>query len=240
MALNMKSRKKIFLLLTFLMIKIFIYAEPDNYAWLNEYNIITEEQLNFQHFMTFSYFSANHQENKISAEHKVKIETGIKDNIGIAIYQTLNQNFNENLKYNGYRLKLSYKFGEKNKNIFDFLGSIEYKRNIEQGEHIIGLNVIIAKDITNFNVTLNSGYNIGKKSEEIIKEFDYGLGMNYDFNNFFKIGIEVIGNLKKIYAGPTIFLQLKRIYFIIGNLIQISNESLSPKSQFRLISGINF
>jgi len=234
--------KKIFIrslcVMFYLLVVSTLFADWRNYVWTYEYKVMKEEWLEFEHYLTLSSSIKEDMRGLAEVEHQLEVETGITYNTDIAIYQVFKQTVGSELKYKGYKLRLRHKLGEKNQYFVDMLGYLEYIGVPDFREHKIELKKIFAKDLGNFNIAFNTGFEI-EKEDEWKYEYEYSLGMNYAINEVFKLGVEFKGHLKEHYVGPTLFIKLNRIFFTLGSAIALTEiEAGKMPLQIRLISGI--
>jgi hypothetical protein len=199
-----------------------------------------EEWLEFEHYLTFSSSVKNEMRGNILVEHQIEIETGIAKNTDFAIYQVFNQNPGGELIYDAYKLRLRHKIGEKNEYIVDMLAYLEYKGVPDLSKHEIEFKKIFAKDFENINISFNTGLEI-EKEERWEYEYIYALGISYSLSDFLRFGLEMKGTAKEHYAGPGIFIKMKKLWMAFGSAIAISDVKAGhPVFQVRLISGLGF
>ena len=99
--------------------------------------------------------------------------------------------------------------------------------------------LILAKDIGKFNLAYNQVIKEGI-SNDGRTEHKYDVGLNYEFNPRWKVGIESMGSYTddKYYLGPTVSWSSRKIWAGIGAVGVLNDQS--DDLQVRVIVGIPF
>lgn len=170
---------------------------------------------------------------KILWGHQVELEYGITDRFDVGFYQMFKQEPDSLLKYNGYKVRGRYKFGEQGLYLLDpliYLEFIQKPGEIEFEEKLI-LAKNIKKSFLSFNLTLEQ--ELEKEAEEIEVEFiiNPSFGIGYQFSPRLSVGLEFWNHIEIVegemehsafFAGPTISLAGEKVWWTLSVLPQIT------------------
>lgn len=240
-----------------------VQADRRNFAWSYEYKTMPKGEAELEHYFT-PRLKKIEDEFKISWEHQVELEYGITDHFDVGFYQMFKQEPDSSLKYDGYKLRGRYRFGEQGLyflNPLVYLEFIQKPDEIEFEEKLI-LTKNIRKSFLSFNLTLEqefekeehgSHHEESAESEEEI-EVEYiinpSFGIGYQFSPRFSASLELWNHIEIVegemehsafFAGPTVSFAGEKVWWtlsVLPQLTQIHDEH--SHLQVRSLVGIFF
>ncbi len=213
------------------------------YVWTYEYMTMPKGQSEIEYYLTHKAPDFHKYDNKNTWQHQLEYEYGLTDRLDIAVYQRwqqTNSKTDDKFEYTGSKLRTRYRFGEKGMYPLDSLLYLEYIRpDDSDGAEILEGKLIVAKDFGKFNIAYNQILKVGINNKGG-NENEYALGMNYEFNPSWKVGLESTGNYTedKYYLGPTVSWASKKCWIGLGALRGLNDRS--DDLRFRLIIGFPF
>jgi hypothetical protein len=195
----------------------------------------------FEQYTTFKSADGNDMSKTTTTELNFELEIGMNKFFDFAIYQVFTQSPDEGIKYSGFKLRSRFKIGEKGQFFVDPLVYIEYKGVPGFSEHEFETKLILAKDLGDFNISVNPYFELAKKPDEQEWEFEpkYAAGITYKLGKLFNFGIESTGSSDGIYLGPTISHGSHNLWISTGVLFGIGEiENGKPEFQIRMIFGV--
>ncbi|MCQ9208220.1 MAG: hypothetical protein NG712_02445 [Omnitrophica bacterium] len=237
--------KLIILLLVSIVVGFVADASADwrSYVWTYEYMTMPQGTKEIEYYLT-SQIPDWSEADINTMKHYLEFEYGITDHWDVALYQRfkqLNKDKETDLKYNGFKVRTRYRFGEKDQYILDPLIYLEYIRDNDLSKpNVLEVKLILAKDIGKFNFAYNQ---IIKEELETAgkTEHEYACGLNYNGIPGLRIGLESKGNLtdEKYYLGPTLSYAFgHKFWTALGVGFGLNNNS--DDLQARLIVGVPF
>jgi len=212
-----------------LFISIFAWADRRNFAWTYEYKTMAKGEAEIEHYLTPSV----DEENAISWSHQVEVEYGITNRFDASVYQMFGQKPEGFLKYEGYKLRGRYRFGEQGLYPLDPLIYLEFvqKPNEIEFEEKLVLGKVFGKSFMAANLTLEQ--EIEKEEEERELEFIINptLGIGYQLKPYFSVGLEFYSHTEilegevehtAIFSGPTISLAGRKVWWTLSFLPQLT------------------
>lgn len=214
-------------------------ADHRSYVWTYEYQIMAPGEAEFEQYTTFSTPNLDSFETMGSTELNFELEVGMNKRYDFALYQVFKQKAGESLKYDGFKLRGRYKFFEKGEFFVDPLIYLEYKGNQSFSEHEFEMKFILAKDIGDFNISLNPYFEYAYEDEEWEFLPRYAIGISYHPLELFSFGIESVGDKSGNYFGPTISHGNSELWFSLGSLFKLGKvDEGKPEFQIRMIAGV--
>ncbi len=237
----MKTKLKVLLIaLSILTIGVSAYADNRAYVWTYEYKTMEAGEVEFEHYLTLSTLSSDTFKGMTSVEHNVEFEIGMTNHFDFAIYQVFKQLPEAPLKYNGYKLRFRYRFGEKGDYLMDPILYFEYKGKPDFSEHGLEGKLILAKDINKFNVAINPVFEYEYEHNQWESKIKYNAGVSYNLNGLFKVGLEARGSENGHYIGPVVSHGTEKAWAAFGSAIAITDiKNKKPEVMLRMILGIN-
>jgi hypothetical protein len=220
-----------------------VNADRRSYVWTYEYQTMPKGHSEVEYYLTHKIPDFRNYDNKNTWQHQVEYEYGLTDRWDIAVYQRWQQTntaTDDKFEYTGTKLRTRYRFGEKGMYPLDTLLYLEYIRpDSSAAPEILEGKLIVAKDFGKFNVAYNQILKVGINNRGG-NENEYALGLHYEFNPRWKVGLESTGNYTedKYYLGPTVSWASKKFWVGFGALRGLNNRS--DDLRFRLIIGIPF
>lgn len=218
-------------------------ADRRSYVWTYEYQTMPKGESEVEYYLTHKVPDSHKYDDKNTWEHQAEYEYGLTDRWDISIYQRwkqTNTKSDDKFEYTGTKLRTRYRLGEKGMYPLDTLLYLEYIRPDSSDEaEIMEGKVIIAKDFDKFNIAYNQILKVGINNNGG-NENEYALGMSYEFNPRWKVGLESTGNYTedKYYMGPTVSWASKKFWVGVGLLRGLNDRSDDLRA--RLIMGIPF
>ncbi len=238
--MNVKCFVIIYILVSIFGFNSEVLADKRSYVWTYEYQTMEKGKAEVEIYFTLSSPDLKKIKGNIGSEHMIELEVGMTERFDFSIYQIFNQNPNEGLKYNGFKLRSRYKFGEKGKYIFDPLIYIEYKGVPDFSDHVIEFKLILARDIGRFNISLNPIFELEREDEWEFNP-EYAIGMSYEISRLFRVGFEAKGSENGHYIGPVISHGREDLWVTLGSAFHIGEINKgNPEFQIRMLVGIGF
>ncbi len=220
-----------------------VFADPRRYVWTYEYQTMHKGKSEIELYETVKIPKKSDSGIK-TFEHWVEYEYGVTDRFDLGIYQmwkTKDTRDKIGTKYDGTKLRLRYRFGEKNKYIVDPLVYFEYKRSAKTNDpHKAEVKLILAKDMGRFNVSYNQIANLTLEKRSVV-ENEYAVALSFKPNKRLSLGFESKGTYnrtKKFYLGPTVALRLNKFWVAAGLAVKLNKRA--DDVQLRTIVGIPF
>ncbi|MCM8778727.1 MAG: hypothetical protein NC834_02935 [Candidatus Omnitrophica bacterium] len=219
-----------------------IYADRRSYVWTYEYMTMPKGVWEIETYVT-SEVPNLHKSNINTIKPQLEIEYGITDRWDVAMYQMWkfrNKKYENDSEYEGFKLRMRYRLGEKGKFIVDPLLYFEYIRDDDFSKPNVGeAKLILAKDIGDFNISYNQ---IIKRNleREGKTDHEYATGISYAFTPRFRVGIESKGNYTKdkFAVGPTFSFAGKKFFISLGLVLGLNKRT--DDLQTRMIVGVPF
>ena len=218
-------------------------ADRRSYVWTYEYQTMPKGHSELEYYLTYKVPDFHKYDNKNTWQHQVEYEYGLTDKWDISVYQRWQQTNTaqeDKFEYTGTKLRTRYRLGEKGMYPLDTLLYLEYIRpNSSDEAEILEGKLVVAKDFGKFNVAYNQILKVGI-NDKGGNENEYALGLNYEFNPRWKIGLESTGNYTedKYYLGPTVSWASEKFWVGLGALRGLNDRS--DDIRVRLIVGIPF
>jgi len=213
------------------------HADKRRYVWTYEYQTMERGEAEVEQYLTFSTPDAGAQKGNTTTKYELEYEVGMSDRFDFAVYNVFKQKPNQDLKYDGYKFRWRYRFGEKNRYVLDPLLYLEYKGKPDFSEHAVELKVILAKDKGKWNFALNPlvEWEREGKWETLLK---YTAGLSYQPVKLLSLGVEVKGSEKGTYWGPVISHGKGNLWMAIGSAFHIGKvDAGEPETEIRMIFG---
>jgi hypothetical protein len=218
-------------------------ADRRSYVWTYEYQTMPKGKSELEYYLTHKAPDFHKYDKKNTWEHQLEYEYGLTDRWDISVYQRwqrTNTKSDDRFEYTGTKLRTRYRFGEKGMYPLDTLLYLEYIRPDSSNEaEILEGKIIVAKDFGKFNVAYNQILKVGI-NDKGGNENEYALGLHYEFNPSWKVGLESTGNYTedKYYIGPTISWASEKFWVGIGAIRGLNDRS--DDLRIRLIFGFPF
>ncbi len=211
-------------------------ADERYYVWTYDYASLAKGNSEIEYYLTTT--TSDRQTSKQADwQHQLELEYGITDHLDIGLYQVFEQPAGGPFQYDGFKARLRYRVAEKNQLPLDLVLYVEHEE-VANGDNAFEGKVIVAKDIGKWNMAYNQiyerKYNSGKG------EHEYAVGVSYDIDPQFRLGIESKGSYTEgeYSAGPSIAWVGNRIWANIGALYGLNKRT--NDRQIRFILGIPF
>lgn len=239
---NIKLLIKKLFFTTILVVILNINAVSDerSYVWTYEYKTIDRGKAEVESYFTLSAPKMNKIKGNTTAEHQIELEVGMTERFDFSVYQMFSQKPGGQLKYDGFKLRSRYRFGEKGEFLLDPLLYLEYKGRPDLSAHGIEFKIILAKDIGGFNIAMNPYFEYTYKDKW---EFEpkYAIGISQYVTKFLRIGIEAKGSRGTNYIGPVISHGVEKLWVALGSAFGVGKINPDkPEFQVRLLMGIGW
>ena len=211
-------------------------ADEKYYVWTYDYSTLASGSSEIEYY--FTGVAADRQMSKKNDwQHQVELEYGITDHLDIGVYQIIEQPADDALHYAGYKARLRYRVAERNTFPLDIVLYAEHEEKI-RGQNAFEGKLILAKDIGKLNLSYNQIYERTYSSGK--GEHEYAVGISYQINPFFRIGVESKGSHTEgeYAAGPTIAWAGSRFWTNVGVLYGLNRRT--NDREVRFVLGIPF
>lgn len=220
------------------------YADRRSYVWTYEYQTMPKGRWELEYYFT-SQVPHLEKSSVNTLKQQVALEYGITNHWDLAMYQVyrINNKASEtDSKYDGFKIRTRYRFGEKGKFIVDPLIYLEYIRDPDFSKpNVIEGKLVLAKDIGDLNISYNQIFkrNLENRGKT---ESAYVVGMSYRVLSNLRVGVESKGSYsaRETAVGPTLSwsgsLLGKKLFVSLGAAWGVNRRS--DDLQARMIVGI--
>lgn len=228
--------KKYMLLGLLLLTAIHLQADGRRYVWTYEYQTMPRGHAEIENYTEFSHVDTD-SGRLGSSKLQLEYEIGMNDRFDVGIYQVLKQSQDNSLQYDGFKLRMRYRFSEKGQLPLDPLLYLEYKDNATFDNSVLEAKLILARDLGKTNVSLNPTLEWELKEEDTVLEWGYTAGFGYEIHPLFTLSMEFKGSEESFYWGPTISHGKNDLWFAVG-LLNKGSESTTNDRMVRMIIGL--
>lgn len=221
-----------------------VKADNRSYVWTYGYSTVWAGHAEVEYYNTSEVADADKPETNVW-KHQLELEYGLTEKTDIAMYQMFEQSNSPASKafnYDGMKLRLRHRLGEKGRLPVDTLFYAEYERGTDLGaQGVFEGKVVLAKDFGRLNLAYNqvAEFPLEKPSAA---EHSFTAGASWEFSDIFRAGLESKGVYKsgEYYVGPTLALAAKdmKIWAAVGYLAGLNPDS--KDAQTRMIVGLPF
>ncbi len=216
-----------------------VSADQRSYVWTYEYKTVERGKAEVEVYFTLSTPDMGRLEGNVATEHQLELEVGMTDRFDFSVYQTFGQNPGESLKYNGFKLRTRYRFGEKDRFFVDPLVYLEYKGKPDFSEHGLELKLILARDIGRFNIALNPVLEFEREDDEWEFKPEYAVGSSFAITKLLRVGLEAKGSESGHYVGPVIAHGREDLWVALGSGIKVGDvDEGKPELRLRMLLGV--
>lgn len=223
---------KLFLLLLFGLLTIQVSGDGRRYVWTYEYQTLPRGEAELESYTDFSHIDTD-LGRQASTALQYEYEIGMNHRFDVGIYQKFKQLPGSSLAYDGFKIRMRYRLGEKGTWLLDPLIYLEYKDNAAFDQSVLETKLILARDFDRFNISLNPVLEF--KENEI--EFEYAAGFSYHLYPILSLGLETKGNSENFYWGPTLSHGKNDLWFALGVLFPGAEDNNSDRL-IRFIIGV--
>ena len=236
----MKISTKNILLLSILVITL-INADTRRYVWTYEYVTMEPGKAELEHYLTFQGNDRMHTKDAVKVIHSFELEIGMNERFDVGIYQNFSQSPGKAFQYDGYKIRMRYRIGEKGQYLVDPLLYFEYKGNTDFSKHVYEGKLILARDFGSVNAAVNPVYEIEMHDGKTETMWKYNAGLSKRLNSLLSVGLEFRGDREYQYLGPVISHGKDGLWIAFGSAFAITNvsEGVDP-FKIRMIIGIHF
>lgn len=223
-----------------------VLADARGYVWTYEYQTMPKGMSELEYYFTSSVPKLE-KSNVNTLIQQVELEYGITKHWDVAMYQMYKINNKESetdSRYDGFKIRTRYRFGEKGQFIVDPLIYLEYIRDPDfHKPNVIEGKLVLAKDIGGLNISYNQIFERNLKNRGKT-EPEYAVGVNYRIMSTLRLGIESKGSYseRETAVGPTLSwsgpLFGKRLFVSLGAAWGANRRT--DDVQARMIAGVNF
>ena len=236
----MKISTKNILLLSLLIITL-INADTRRYVWTYEYVTMEPGKAELEHYLTFQGNDRMHTKDAVKVIHNLELEIGMNERFDVGIYQNFSQNPGDAFQYDGYKMRMRYRMGEKGQYLADPLLYFEYKGNTDFSKHVYEGKLILARDFGSVNAAINPVFEIEAEDGKTEIKWKYNAGLSIRLHSLLSLGLESRGNQHHQYIGPVISHGKEGLWIALGSAFAITNVSTGVNPfKIRMIMGIHF
>lgn len=203
-----KSLLVVFILGIVFGVTAFSYADSRSYVWTYEYQTMPKGMWELEYYFT-SVVPKLEESSVNTLKPQLELEYGITSHWDVAMYQMYKINNKEtetDSKYDGFKIRTRYRFGEKGQFIVDPLIYLEYIRDPDFHQpNVIEGKLVLAKDIGALNISYNQIFerNLDQRGKTAS---EYAAGVSYQVMPALRLGIESKGSYsqRETALGPTL------------------------------------
>ncbi|MBT4034426.1 MAG: hypothetical protein HOB84_06465 [Candidatus Marinimicrobia bacterium] len=214
-----------------------LQADGRRYVWTYEYQTLHRGEAELESYTEFSHLDTD-SGRQATTTLQYEYEIGMNDRFDVGLYQKFKQAHNSAIAYDGFKLRMRFRLGEKGRWPLDPLIYLEYKNNASFDHSALETKLILARDYEKLNISLNPvlEFEFDDEAETEI-EFEYTAGLSYLVHPLLNLGLETKGNTDQFYWGPTLSHGKKDLWFAIGFLFPGSGNT-SADRLMRFIIGV--
>lgn len=206
-------------ILAFLLNVGFMHSSGRNYAWTYEYYTLPAGDLALEIYLSAKVPSSS-EPGTNDFYQKIEAGFGISKNTDLAlgVSALLENGPVSGYNYDGFELWLRHGVSKKNVLPVDILFCLGYERSSDLSKtDVVVWKEVFTKDIDRLNISYNMSFDYQPKNNWRF-EHGFAFGVNYEFIDALRIGIEANGNYsnKKYYLGPSISLNTSDLNIILG------------------------
>jgi len=213
-----------------------LQADGRRYVWNYEYQTLHRGEAELESYTEFSHLDTD-SGRQATTILQYEYEIGMNDRFDVGIYQKSKQAHDSPIVYDGFKLRMRFRLGEKGRWPLDPLIYLEYKDNAAFDHSVLETKLILARDFEKLNISLNPVLEFEFDHDETEVEFEYTAGLSYRVHPILSLSIETKGNAEQFYWGPTISHGKQDLWFAIGLLLPGSEEA-STDRLMRFIIGV--
>ncbi|MCF7826160.1 MAG: hypothetical protein K9M55_05740 [Candidatus Marinimicrobia bacterium] len=227
---------KLFSLLLSIMLVTHLNADSRRYVWTYEYQTLHTGEAELESYTEFSQVDTDSGRQAVT-RLQYEYEIGMNNRFDVGIYQTFTQGHDSPLSYDGFKLRLRFRLGEKGLWFLDPLIYLEYKDTPTLDHSALEAKLVLARDMGNLNISLNPVWEFEFDKEDPDVEFEYAAGLSYRVHPLLALGLETKGKPDQFYWGPTISHGKEDLWFALGLLFPGSQETATDRI-LRFIIGV--
>jgi len=227
---------KTILLLSALTLATTLKADGRRYVWTYEYQTLHRGEAELESYTEFAHLDTD-SGRQASTTLQYEYEIGMNNRFDVGIYQKFKQAHGAPLAYDGFKLRMRYRLGEKGRWFMDPLIYLEYKDNDAFDHSVLETKLILARDFEKLNLSLNPVLEFEFENDETEVEFEYTAGLSYRLHPLLSLGLETKGNTEEFYWGPTLSHGKQALWFAFGMLFP-GSEANSADRKMRFIIGV--
>jgi len=211
-------------------------ADGRRYVWTYEYQTLPRGEAELESYTEFSHLDTD-SGRQATTTLQYEYEIGMNDRFDVGIYQKFKQAHDAPFTYDGFKLRMRFRLGEKGRWPLDPLIYLEYKDNAAFDHSVLETKLILARDFEKFNIALNPVLEFEFDDDETEVEFEYSAGLSYRLHPIVSLGLETKGNAEQFYWGPTLSHGKNDLWFALGLLFP-GFEDASADRMMRFIIGV--
>lgn len=213
-----------------------LHADGRRYVWTYEYQTLHRGEAELESYTEFSHTDTD-SGRLADITLQYEYEIGMNDRFDVGIYQKFKQPHNAPIAYDGFKVRMRFRLGEKGQWPLDPLIYLEYKDNAAFDHSALETKLILARDFDRLNISLNPVLEFEFDDDETEVEFEYTAGMSYRLHSLLSLGLETKGNTENFYWGPTISHGKQDLWFALGYLFPGSDDAGADR-MMRFIIGV--
>jgi hypothetical protein len=211
-------------------------ADRRKYAWTYQFATIEPNATELEFYQTTKLSTTDKWEYRLEVEH------GLTPRSDIAVYQIFSQAEGGPFKWDAFQIRGRYKLAEAGQLWVDPLIYLEYNRKTDlTKQNKLEAKLILSKRIGSWDVSANPMFEFFWAPGEPIHEPGLDLGVSYELNYRFTMGLESVSRWKyqdgaddkhSSYFGPTISLASGSVFYTVGYLAGLTDDSDDTRVRF--------
>jgi len=213
-----------------------LMADGRRYVWTYEYQTLHRGEAELESYTEFAHLDTD-SGRQATTTLQYEYEIGMNNRFDVGIYQKFKQAHQSPIAYDGFKIRMRYRLGEKGRWPLDPLIYLEYKDNAAFDHSALETKLILARDFDKLNISLNPVLEFEFDGDETEVEFEYTAGLSYRLHPIVSLGLETKGNTEQFYWGPTLSHGKQDLWFAFGLLFPGTTDTGADRLM-RFIIGV--
>ena len=216
-------------------------ADRRKYVWTYQYGTIAKDASELEFYQTTRLAEMDRWEYRIELEH------GLSPKWDLSIYQIFAQEESSSLKWDAFQIRTRYRLAEPGQFPLDPLLYLEYQRKTDLKEpNKAEVKLVISRDFNRVNLALNPVYEVAWAPGKPEHEAGIDIGLSTELSYKLSVGVESVTRLEfadnetetASYFGPTISFAGGEVYYSVGYVWGLTDESDDARVRFLLGVGL--
>ena len=216
-------------------------ADRRKYVWTYQYGTIAADASELE------LYQATQLSSHTKWEYRIELEHGLTPNWDLSIYQIFAQEEEQGLKWDAFQIRTRYRLAETGRYPLDPLLYLEYNRKTDlKKPNKAEVKLILSRDFGRLNLAMNPVYEISWAPGKPQHEVGIDIGISSEISYRLSVGVESVTRMEFAdgktetgsYFGPTISLAGGDVYYSLGYVWGLTDESDNARVRFLLGVGL--